>query len=97
MPNPSMSGPEIGGRLFALEAVTIALAAEITAAMPDDKAKAMIDSIRPIAAEMLKDVLPGGALSPIGKQISDHCAEYADTFADMIAKERAKLVAQKEG
>ena len=95
MPNPSMSGPELGGRLFALEAVTIALAAEIAATMPDDKASAMIDAIKPIAADMLKDVLPGGALSPIGKQISDHCAEYAGTFSAAIARERAKVLAPK--
>jgi hypothetical protein len=88
-----MTGPELGGRLFALEAVVVAVAAEITAAMPDDRAQQVTDAIKVVAADMLDDlVLPGGAQSPLAKQISQHCLEYADTFAKAIAKERAKLL-----
>ncbi len=96
MPNPSMSGPELGGRLFALEAVVVAVAAGITATMPDDEAKQVMGAIKGVAADMLRDLtLPGGAVSPLGKEISQHCSAYADTFANYIAKERAKLLTRK--
>jgi len=96
MPNPSMTGAELGGRLFALEAVVVAVAAEVTATMSDDKAKETIDAIKDVAADMLKDtVLPGGAQSPLAKQIAQHCAEYAGTFGAAIAKERATLLMRK--
>ena len=92
MPAPKLTGAELAGRLIALEAVTLAFAGEIAAAMPPDRAAGMLATIKIIAQGAVDELMPQFSPAPtLAKEIETTAQQYAHAWVEMIGKIAAKL------
>lgn len=93
MAAPTMSGPELGGRLIGLESLVLAIAAEVLAGMDEDKVAVTCAKIKDIAHSLIDALTPdAGPLPPIIKQLEQYADAYVDQHIDSILRQRAKLL-----
>src|SRR5579859_2576537 len=58
MAAPTMTGAEFAGRVFAIEALVIALAAEMLASHPEDKVQALFAGVQDLKQGVIDDLTP---------------------------------------
>lgn len=93
MATASMSGPEFAGRVFALEALLIALASEVLAQLPEDRVAGIFAGVREIAHGTIDDMSPALAPRPkIMAELEEHANGYVDSTIDRISRARAEIL-----
>lgn len=93
MAAPSMTGTEFAGRVFALEALVIALAAEMLATEAEDKVLQIFSGVRDLAQAIVDDMTPAiGATPAVVKDIERHASGYVDSNIEAISRLRGRLL-----
>jgi hypothetical protein len=87
-----LSGKEFAGRLIALEAVVTAVAGQLAATLPPDRAQAMLAAVKAASKEMVDDLAPEfSPTPPMVKEIEQFADKYVDLWLDMIGKTSATI------
>lgn len=93
MAAPSMSGTELAGRLFALESLVIALAAQVLTKEPEDRVQAVFAGVKELSQALIDDLTPSiGATPAVVKDLETHSAAYIDSNIDAISRMRTRLL-----
>lgn len=93
MASTTLTAAELMGRIVSLEALVIALSAEVLASQPDDKAAGLFAGVRAVAHATVEDLTPALApRSPVMKELADAANAYVESNVDRIARARARIL-----
>jgi len=93
MPSPSMPGTEVAGRMFALEALLIAISSELLASLPEDKVAAVFAETKAIAHAIVDDLTPTiGATPEKVKEVGKYADDYVDSHVETISRMRVRAL-----
>jgi hypothetical protein len=93
MAAPSMSGTEFAGRVFALEALVIALAAELLSSEGEDKVLRIFAGVKDLAQAIIDDLTPTiGATPAVVTEIERHASGYVESNIEAISRLRGRLM-----